>query len=71
MISDGPPHAKQGGRLMAQNITPTGYSLDDMEPQIKAAYELEDNRAPADRIFFSFCRAKGSEAEDRAPYISP
>ena len=70
MILDGPAHAEQGGRVMAQNsdlvLMPTGYSLDDMEPQIEAAYELEDNGVPSDRIFFCFCRAKGSEAEDRA-----
>lgn len=70
MILDGPAHAEQGGRVMAQNsdlvLMPTGYSLDDMEPQIEAAYELEDAGVPSDRIFFCFCRAKGSDAEDRA-----
>lgn len=70
MILDGPAHAEQGGRVMARNsdlvLMPTGYSLDDMEPQIEAAYELEDAGVPSDRIFFCFCRAKGSEAEDRA-----
>jgi len=45
---------------------PTGYSLDDMEPQVEAAYELEEAGVPSDRILFCFCRAKGSEAEDRA-----
>lgn len=70
MILDGPAHAEQGGRVMAQSsdlvLMPTGYSLDDMEPQVEAAFELEDAGVPADRIFFCFCRAKGSEAEDRA-----
>lgn len=70
MILDGPAHAEQGGRVMAQNsdlvLMPTGYSLDDMEPQIEAAYELEDAGVPSNRIFFCFCRAKGSDAEDRA-----
>lgn len=70
MILDGPAHAEQGGRIMAHSsdlvLMPTGYSLDDMEPQIEAAYELEEAGVPADRIFFCFCRAKGSDAEDRA-----
>lgn len=70
MILDGPAHAEQGGRVMAQNsdlvLMPTGYSLDDMEPQIEAAYELEEAGVPSERIFFCFCRAKGSAIEDRA-----
>jgi len=70
IILDGPAHAEQGGRQMAKAsdlvILPTGYSLDDMEPQVEAAYELEESGVPADRILFVFCRAKGSEAEDRA-----
>jgi chromosome partitioning protein len=70
MILDGPAHAEHGGRVMAQNsdlvLMPTGYSLDDMEPQIEAAYELEEAGIPSERIFFCFCRAKGSAIEDRA-----
>lgn len=41
MILDAPTHAEQGGREMAKAsdlvIMPTGYSLDDMEPQTEAA----------------------------------
>lgn len=70
MILDGPAHAEKGGRTMAQAsdlvILPTGYSLDDMEPQIEAAYELEESGVEASRIILVFCRAKGSEAEDKA-----
>ena len=70
LVLDGPAHAEHGGRVMAQNsdlvLMPTGYSLDDMEPQIEAAFELEDAGVPTERIFFCFCRAKGSNAEDRA-----
>src|SRR6056297_492858 len=70
MILDGPAHAEKGGRSMAQAsdlvILPTGYSLDDMEPQIEAAYELEESGVDASRIILVFCRAKGSEAEDKA-----
>jgi len=70
MILDGPAHAEKGGRVMAQAsdliLIPTGYSLDDMEPQIEAAYELESAGIPPERIYFVFCRAKGSESEDLA-----
>lgn len=70
MILDGPAHAEHGGRIMAKRsdlvLMPTGYSLDDMEPQIEAAFELEEAGIPANRIYFCFCRAKGSQAEDRA-----
>ncbi len=70
MILDGPAHAEQGGRVMAKNsdlvLMPTGYSLDDMEPQIEAAYELEEAGVLPERIHFCFCRAKGSAAEDKA-----
>lgn len=70
MILDGPAHAEKGGRAMAQAsdlvILPTGYSLDDMEPQIEAAYELEESGVDASRIILVFCRAKGSDAEDKA-----
>lgn len=69
MILDGPAHAEQGGRTMAKHsdliLMPTGYSLDDMEAQVEAAYELEDDGVPSDRLLFVFCRAKGSDAEDR------
>jgi len=70
MILDGPAHAEQGGRVMAKAsdlvILPTGYSLDDMEPQVEAAYELEDSGVDPERLLFVFCRAKGSDAEDKA-----
>lgn len=70
MILDGPAHAEKGGRVMAQAsdliVIPTGYSLDDMEPQIEAAYELEDAGIVSEKILFVFCRAKGSDAEDMA-----
>lgn len=70
MILDGPAHAEQGGRAMAKAsnlvLMPTGYSLDDMEPQVEAAYELEEAGIDPARILFVFCRAKGSDAEDKA-----
>lgn len=70
MILDGPAHAEQGGRAMARAsdlvVLPTGYGLDDMEPQVEAAIELEEAGVPPGILVFAFCRAKGSEAEDRA-----
>lgn len=70
VILDGPAHAEQGGRTMAARsdlvLMPTGYGLDDMEPQVEAAIELEEAGVEPARILFVFCRAKGSEAEDRA-----
>ena len=68
MILDGPAHAEQGGKVMAKAsdliLIPTGYSIDDMEPQIEAAYELEDAGISPETIKFVFCRAKGSPSED-------
>ena len=70
MILDGPAHAEQGGRVMARSsdlvLLPTGYSLDDMEPQVEVAIELEESGIDPSRLLFLFCRAKGSDAEDRA-----
>lgn len=70
LILDGPAHAEQGGKVMARAsdlvVMPTGYSLDDMEPQVEAAYELEEAGIDPASILFVFCRAKGSDAEDRA-----
>lgn len=70
LILDGPAHAERGGLMMARQsnlvIMPTGYSLDDMEPQIEAAYELEEAGVDPGMVVFVFCRAKGSAAEDAA-----
>lgn len=70
MILDGPAHAEKGGLAMATAsdliIMPTGYSLDDMEPQVEAAYELEEAGIDPKNVLFVFCRAKGSAAEDAA-----
>lgn len=70
VILDGPAHAEQGGKAMARAsnlvLMPTGYSLDDMEAQVEAAYELEKAGIDGSKIWFVFCRAKGSDAEDTA-----
>ena len=69
MLLDGPAHAEQGGRNMARAadliLMPTGYSLDDLEAQVEAAYELEERRIDRGKIWFVFCRTSGSTAEDR------
>ena len=70
MVLDGPAFAERRGMSMAQAsdliIIPTGYSLDDMDPQIETAYELEEKGINSDQIVFVFCRAKGSASEDAA-----
>ena len=70
MVLDGPAFAERRGLSMARAseliIMPTGYSLDDMEPQIETAYELEDNGVNSDHIVFVFCRTEGSVSEDAA-----
>jgi len=70
LLLDGPAHAEQGGRAMAKAsdlvLMPTGYGLDDLEAQVEAAYELEQSGVANDRIWFVFCRAKGSPSEDQA-----
>ena len=70
MVLDGPAFAERRGMSMAQAsdliIIPTGYSLDDMDPQIETAYELEEKGINCDQIVFVFCRAKGSASEDAA-----
>ena len=45
-------------------LLPTGYSLDDLEPQIGVAYELEAAGIAPEKIKLVFCRAKGSDTED-------
>ena len=70
MVLDGPAFAERRGLSMAREseliIMPTGYSLDDMEPQIETAYELEENGVNSDHIVFVFCRTEGSVSEDAA-----
>ena len=70
MVLDGPAFAERRGISMAQAsdliIIPAGYSLDDMDPQIETAYELEEKGIDSDQIVFIFCRAEGSASEDAA-----
>jgi chromosome partitioning protein len=69
LILDGPAHAEKGGLTMARSsdliLMPSCYSLDDMEAQVEACYELEAADIPMERVWFVFCRAQGSPAEER------
>lgn len=66
-ILDGPAHAERGGITMAKAsalvILPTGYSLDDLEPQARVAYELIEAGVPAERIRIAIGRTRGSAKE--------
>ncbi|MBS0641226.1 MAG: ParA family protein [Proteobacteria bacterium] len=70
LLLDGPAHAERGGRTMARAsdlvLMPTGYSLDDLEAQVEAAYELEEAGIDRIKIWFVFCRTTGSASEDQA-----
>jgi hypothetical protein len=69
VIFDGPAHAEKGGKTMAQKsdlvLMPTCYGLDDLEAQVEAAYELEENGIDRNRIWFVFSRTSGSPIEDQ------
>jgi len=69
MLFDGPAHAEKGGLSMAKKskliLMPTCYGLDDLEAQIEAAYELEENGIDPSRIWFVFSRTTGSENEEQ------
>lgn len=69
LIIDGPAHAEKGGLAMAKRssivLMPTCYGLDDLEAQIEAAYELEENGIDPKRIWFIFSRVTGSANEEQ------
>ena len=58
MVLDGPAFAERRGLSMAQAsdriIMPTGYSLDDMDPQIETAYELEEQGINSEQMVLYF-----------------
>ena len=70
MVLDGPAFAERRGVTMAKAsdliIMPAGYSVDDLEPQVETAFELEANGVDPDKIVFVFCRIQGSASEDAA-----
>nr|WP_294563033.1 ParA family protein [uncultured Rhodopila sp.] len=69
MLIDGPAHAEKGGLAMARKsklvLMPTCYGLDDLEAQIEAAYELEENGIDPARVWFIFSRTTGSPNEEQ------
>lgn len=70
MILDGPAFAERGGKEMALNsdlvIMPTSYSLDDLEPQVQTAYDLEEVGVDPDKILFVLTLIDGSDSEDKS-----
>jgi chromosome partitioning protein len=69
LLLDGPAHAEKGGLSMAKKskliLMPTCYGLDDLDAQIEAAYELEENGIDRGRIWFIFSRTTGSPNEEQ------
>jgi len=69
LLIDGPAHAEKGGLSMAKKsklvLMPSCYGTDDLEAQVEAAYELEDNGIERSRIWFIFSRTGGSAAEEQ------
>jgi chromosome partitioning protein len=67
LILDGPAHAERGGLTMATHsdliLLPSGYSLDDLEPQIKVAFELEEAGIAPAKIRIALGRVRGSKKE--------
>ena len=75
LIIDGPAHAEKGGLAMGKRSTiilmPTCYGLDDLEAQIEAAYELEENGVDPN-VSGSFSRARPvAQRGTDCPRISP
>ena len=70
MILDGPAFAERGGLTMAQSsdlvLMPTGFSLDDMEPQVETAYDLQTAGIDLEKVMFVFSLIDGSQSEDAA-----
>jgi chromosome partitioning protein len=67
MVFDGAPHATRMTLDIAKAadllIMPTGVSLDDLEPTIRLAHELKQNKIDTKRICIALCRVGNSEAE--------
>lgn len=66
-ILDGPAHAERGGLDMAKAsnlvIVPAGYSLDDLEPQARVAFEIEEAGIDSAKVRVALCRVRGSARE--------
>lgn len=70
MILDGPAFAERRGIRMAEAadliLIPTSFSLDDMQPQVETAQDLEAAGVDPSKIKFVFCKADGSDTEEEA-----
>lgn len=70
MILDGPAQSDRTGAVIASAsdlvLIPTGHSLDDLEPQVQLAYDLEAAGVDPARVRVAFCRTRGSAKEDAA-----
>lgn len=77
LVLDGPAFADKLTLDMAKAsdlvILPSGFGVDDLTPQIEAAYELEEKGIPSKRIRIAFTRARGSSEEERQArrFIAP
>lgn len=49
-------------------LIPTGFSKDDLDPNINLAYELMDAGVPSDNIFIVFSNASGTYVEQREAF---
>lgn len=69
-ILDGPAHSDRSAAIMGNAsdliLLPTGYSVDDLEPQVQAAYDLENAGVDPARIRLAICRARGSARDEQA-----
>lgn len=67
LILDGPAHAGTAAVAMARAadhvILPSGYSLDDLEPQVSVAFELDEAGIDLARVRIVLCRTRGSAKE--------
>lgn len=76
IIFDGAPHATRATLQIAEVsdliLLPTGNSKDDLNPQIRLAYELTDKGVDLDSVSFVLCRVGTSdkETEEVRKYIS-
>lgn len=69
-ILDGPAHSDRAAAAMGAAsdliLLPTGFSVDDLEPQVQVAYDLESAGVDPARIRLAFCRARGSARDETA-----
>jgi chromosome partitioning protein len=67
LILDGPPHSTAGTMRIAQTahlaLLPTGLALDDLEPSVLLAHELNNKGIERKKLAFALCRVGDSETE--------